>query len=210
MLDEYLEYLNEAYLISDKTISIDLDKFISGESNKLLIAGLSGSGKSTLCRYLAKKYKAECYETDRCVSDNPSAPYKRKDIDDRFWNKNPQMNVLKSVFKKVYFGCVEPLMKNNKRQVIEGGLVWENYLFIPQIRKDLDKHPIIIIGKSALKSSFGILDRAGKKHGTLKTVKKLPLIYGRNFKLLSKLLDMFRSERVKAGGNIQEFKIPKL
>ena len=28
MLDEYLEYLNEAYLISDKTISIDLDKFI--------------------------------------------------------------------------------------------------------------------------------------------------------------------------------------
>jgi ABC-type proline/glycine betaine transport system ATPase subunit len=51
------QQIQERYLLSDHTISIDLDKFESGESRKLVIAGLSGAGKSTLGRYLAEKYK---------------------------------------------------------------------------------------------------------------------------------------------------------
>ncbi len=58
--------LFEAYMFSDKTISIDLHKFESGETNKLIIIGLSGSGKSTLGRKLAKKYNIPFHELDLC------------------------------------------------------------------------------------------------------------------------------------------------
>lgn len=47
----------EGYLISKKDIEINLDKWISGESNVLLITGLSRSGKSTLTREMTEKYK---------------------------------------------------------------------------------------------------------------------------------------------------------
>ncbi len=45
MINTYLQYIQEGYLFSDKTISIDLNKFESGESNKLIVMGLSGSVK---------------------------------------------------------------------------------------------------------------------------------------------------------------------
>jgi hypothetical protein len=45
LVKEYLNYIQERKIISDQTISIDLDKFISGENKKLLIAGLSGVEK---------------------------------------------------------------------------------------------------------------------------------------------------------------------
>ena len=35
MINSYLQYIQEGYLFSDKTISVNLDKFESGENKKL-------------------------------------------------------------------------------------------------------------------------------------------------------------------------------
>jgi len=64
MIDEYLNYIHEGYLLSDTTISIDLEKFERGKIKKLLIVGPSGSGKSTLGEFLSKKYKSSYIDTD--------------------------------------------------------------------------------------------------------------------------------------------------
>ncbi len=203
MIDQYLEYIQERKLISDSTISIDLDKFISGESNKLVIAGLSGSGKSTLCKILAKKFKAECFETDRCGR-------KITHKDKHFGAQNPPIKMLKEVFYEGWIKCIKPELKTNKRQVVEGGMVWQSYIFFPEVRKAIQDYPVIILGHSALKATWGVMQRLTSKHNLGYSIKKIPLVYERNFILLSKLLDTFRDERIKHGGNIEQFKIPKL
>jgi adenylate kinase family enzyme len=203
LIQQYLDYLQEGYVFSNKTVSIDLDKFISGEKKKLIIAGLSGSGKSTLCGYLAKKYKAECFETDRCGS-------KIVHKDKHFGAQNPPIKMLKEVFYEGWVKCIKPQLKTNKRQVVEGGMVWQGYLFFPEVRKEIRDYPIIILGHSALKSSFGVMQRLTKKHNLSYSIKKIPIVYARNFSLLSKMLDTFRDKRISTGGDIQKFKLPKL
>jgi shikimate kinase len=204
LVNEYLNYIQERIFISDQTISIDLDKFISGENKKLLIAGLSGGGKTTLSRYLSKKYNAEHFETDNCI-------HKMKHPMRNFGKINPPIQILKEVFREGYDVCVRPGMKNGKRQVVEGGLVWQNYVFMPEIRKELNKHSVIIFGSSALKASYNIIKRLKDRDKTpIDIIKKFPKIYERNFKLLSSIMDTFREERIKAGGNIEKFEIPKL
>jgi len=56
VLDSYLDYIQEGYIISDKTVSVNLDEFENGTKNKLLIVGVLGSGKTSLAEYIAKKY----------------------------------------------------------------------------------------------------------------------------------------------------------
>ena len=203
LIQQYLDYLQEGYVFSNKTVSIDLDKFISGEKKKLIIAGLSGSGKSTLCGYLAKKYKAECFETDRCGN---KIVHKGK----RFGGVNPPIKKLKELFYEGWIECIKPQLKTNKKQVVEGGMVWQGYLFFPEIRKAIQDYPIIILGHSALKSSFGVMQRLTAKHDLTYSIKKIPLVYERNFSLLSKMLDAFRDKRISTGGKVEEFKVPKL
>ena len=64
MIDPITMYLLEGYLISDKTISVNLSEFESGISKKLLIIGVPGSGKTSLGRYLAKKYNVQQFVSD--------------------------------------------------------------------------------------------------------------------------------------------------
>lgn len=65
MIDPITRYrLSEGYLLSDKTISVNLKDFVSGKSNKLLIIGVPGSGKTSLGEYLIKKYKAKEFASD--------------------------------------------------------------------------------------------------------------------------------------------------
>jgi len=54
----------EGFVINEKDLYVNFDKFESGKSNVLLITGLSGSGKSTLAESLAKKYKCDNFELD--------------------------------------------------------------------------------------------------------------------------------------------------
>lgn len=64
MLENYLVYLNEGYLFSNKTISVNLDQFKTGKKNKLLIIGVLGSGKTSLGQYLKKKYNVKHFFSD--------------------------------------------------------------------------------------------------------------------------------------------------
>ena len=64
MIDQYLLTLHEGYLLNNKTISVNLQDFISGKNKKLFIVGVMGSGKSTLGVKLAKKLKVKLYNID--------------------------------------------------------------------------------------------------------------------------------------------------
>ena len=63
-LEKYPFSLQEGYLLSDKTISVNLDQFVSGKKKKLLIIGVPGSGKTSLGQHLVKKYRVEEFVTD--------------------------------------------------------------------------------------------------------------------------------------------------
>jgi hypothetical protein len=201
MIDTYLDYIQEGKLFSDKTISIDLDKFISGESNKLLIAGLSGGGKTTLCRYFSKQNRAECFETDKCGDFLDALRAKS--------SYSPTSLPPKEVFHVGYYKCTKPQLMTNKRQIVEGGIVWESYVFFPESRRFLNKFPVIIFGTSSLKSSIQLLKRR-KSIGKRNNLEHLYKIYIRNFVQLHKLLKTFRNLRLEVGGEVKEFNIPKL
>lgn len=202
-LDQYLEFIQEDYFISDKTISINLDDFISGKKNKLIIAGLSGGGKSTLCRYLAQKYNAQCFETDDCARVMKDDPKVEKIF------AYPSRLPPKDIFLYVYKKCVKPKIDNNKRQVIEGGLAWQNYLFSDIVKKDLKDYPTIIIGTSAVKATMNILSRR-KNIGKEINLEKIVKATKRNFYQIMGMLKDYRKMKLKEGGDIKEFEIPKL
>ena len=91
----------EALVISDKPISIDLHKFESGEVDKLLLLGLSGSGKSTIAKQIASNYNA-----------------KVKDLDDCYWAVQHIDDKQKRKQEKIK--CIQEILKNGKRSVVEG------------------------------------------------------------------------------------------
>lgn len=64
MIDEYLDALQEGYIFSDKTVSVNLKDFESGKKKKLIIVGLPGSGKTSIGEYLVKKYKIKEFVSD--------------------------------------------------------------------------------------------------------------------------------------------------
>ncbi len=64
LLEYYLTYLQEGYIISDKTVSVNLADFKNGSENKLIIVGVPGSGKTSLGQHLAKKYKVDDFISD--------------------------------------------------------------------------------------------------------------------------------------------------
>jgi gluconate kinase len=63
-LQSFLNQINESYIFSDETISVDLHKFENGEVNKLLISGLSGSGKTSTAIILKERYNVDMFDTD--------------------------------------------------------------------------------------------------------------------------------------------------
>ncbi len=182
LINNYLNIIQEAYLFSDDTISIDLDKFESGESNKLLIIGFSGSGKSTLGKYLSKKYNCKYEELDECYKEPVSE-------------------------KNIQTDCILSILKNNKKSVVEG-------IGIIEVIDDLKNNksiniydfPVIILGKSSIKSAYYsvIRDISPFNMDNFKQVHEL------NFKLLPKLINQFKKERINKDSNVQKFIIPKI
>ncbi len=210
MINEYLEYLREGYLFNDKTISIDLDKFISGESNKLIIAGLSGGGKTTLGNYLSKKYKCNFNEIDECNKKNMTREEYYNFIMVKTSAEDPE------IFKRFWVKCFKPALLSNKREVIEGNL-FQIYNLIPSTKPLINQYPVIILGKSALKAVWDRTQRTLRKQYAKEKYSNPKDRYEKykrgvilNFKYLQKYLDQFRKERIKAGGDIQQFEIPKL
>jgi adenylate kinase family enzyme len=188
MIQKYLNHIQEGYFFSDKTISIDLNKFENGKSNILLVLGLIGSGKTTLGKYLAKKYKARLLQIDDCISWSlKEHPPNKEQLND-------------------YFNCIEKMIHSNKRVVIEGVGLLNLYKF----RKEIIKKPVIIIGKSAIRSSFQAMIR-NRKDKEPKFWKLFLIQTIINLNEFQKRINYIRKERVKIPGSVvKEYKIPKI
>jgi len=175
------QLINEGYIFSDKTISIDLDKFESGSMNKLFIVGLSGSGKTTLGIHLGKVYNAEYFDTD----DIPGESDEKR------------LKILKEIINR------------KDRTIIGGALIIKSHSRNYISSEILMNTPVIFLGKSSLKSTLDALIRNVKdsRDGVNKGIfRKLKV----NIKKLQPMLDRFKEARIKIGGNVQELKVPRL
>ncbi len=154
-LKDQSEIINEGYFISEDTISIDLHKFESGESNILFIVGESGAGKSTLGNYFVDKYNCDHYDTDDC-------PYLKKEAR-KHWNEVEKswLTFPKKHWSIGFKKCVSPKLKQKKKLVIAGGMTYQAYYATPSVRKEINKVPIIILGKSAFKAA---IDRTRREY----------------------------------------------
>ena len=181
MIDKYLSLIQEGYIFSDKTLSFDLDKFESGESNKLLIIGSIGAGKTTTSKYLAKKNNAMIIHTDDCIS----------------WSldQEPDKNQIRE-----YTNCLKKrIIDNNKNKCIIEGL--GIFSMLSYHRKLFIRYPMIIIGTSALLSSYRAFTRNNKNNEE----RLLKLLYNQtkmNFSMLQKKLSDLKEERSKVPGTI--------
>lgn len=210
MIPDYLRFLQEGYLFSGRTISIDLDKFESGESKKLIVVGLSGGGKSSLGIHLSKKHNCFHNELDLCSKQNMSHEEYYNFIMDPLSPSNAK------IFKQLYNKCFKPALLSNKKEILDGP-IFQTYALNPDTRSLINKYPVIILGKSALRSVWDRTQRTLRKQYAQEkynTKKDIYLKYKRglilNFKYLQKYINQFKDIRIKAGGNVQEFNVPKL
>ena len=174
--------LFENYILSDKTISVDINKFESGEANKLLIVGFSGSGKTTLGQKLAKQYQTKYIDLDDCWK-NTNVEYIPKDRED-----------------EIYHQCVnKKINQNNSRSVIEGIGIIEFYKINQKNKNYILNLPIVFLGKSALLSSIDASKR--DQLGLLSFLELLPNRLSVNLNMLSKPLNQLRKDRISVVGS---------
>jgi adenylate kinase family enzyme len=148
MIDIITQYiLNEGYVLSDKTISINLSKFQSGIKKKLLVLGVSGSGKTTLGEKLSEQFKVKWISID-------SLYWRIKQRDFKNVNETKEQLV-----KKVHEEVISYL-KSNERMVIEGIDILELYHNEPKYRNLILKQPVILLGISSLRAGI----RAAKRN----------------------------------------------
>jgi len=189
MIDEYLDYIQEGYISTDKTIAVDLDKFESGESNILLIDGISGAGKTTLGKKLAKKYRCKYFESDfPCLSNQ---------------DKKDPIECFEENYRKI--------KRSGRRYIIEGVLVhyscldgWNKKLrpFFNEIKHD----PIIIVGASVLKAMYRHYRQASDIN--FRKFIKMFLKYGWYYKEEMGPYQFFIKKRTSVkGSNIKNYKL---
>ena len=184
-----IDIVRESYIFSDKTISLDLDKFESGESNLLLVAGLSASGKTTLAEKLAKKYKCEFKESDNpCLSEEDN-------------KEGDPIKCYENIFHK--------LLKSKKRYIMEGVLVFWSCLDkdnnISPFFNECKNIPIIIMGESVMKSAYQGWKRDSGKISYIPAALKWYVKYGISD---MKSFNIFKKARMNVSGTkIEEFKL---
>ena len=164
-------YLNESYVINEKDIYYNKEKFDKGEINLCFITGHSGSGKSTMGRNMASK-KVDWYDLDDVMSNWNFTDKNLKEYGDLIYT------FFKTVGSKYRYQSYEewkeklkgkddsyyeiPLINdfinysiryakshNNMKYVIEG--VWLFHYSRPEILKD---YAVYIKGTSMLVSKF--------------------------------------------------------
>ena len=191
MIDEYLDYIHEGYIISNKTIMIDFDKFIKG--GRLFIIGFSGSGKTGIAKAIEKKFRVKVCNLDSAWDrfGEPNVPTKAGDE----WN-DLQDDANKHMFE---------MIKDKRGCRVTEGIQLIFPPLISHIKPMLMKEACIIMGKSALKS---VVD------ATLRNKRKwdkpyIPSIRGAlkvNTKLY-KRIENFRKERRRVSKTIKRFEI---
>jgi hypothetical protein len=192
ILENINQLIQESQIFSDKTISIDLDKFESGRVNKLFIVGLSGAGKTTLGIHLGKVYDCEFYDTDNIHWQLKGIP------------KGEEFHKLWEEKTKERFNL--PI-----RQVIGGVGIDAAFRTFKKgpMRDIVMKTPIIFIGKSVLMSSIDASIRDMPWNPEKSRIKKFIHRLPKNIKH-NKPLEDFKKARIKAGGKVKEFKVPEL
>jgi shikimate kinase len=207
MIDEYLQHIQEGYIFSDKTISIDLDKFESGESNKLIIIGLSGGGKTTLGRYLADKYNCKFIEADSCFGSALTKDQKRDMIHSPTFDNETRKKYLKILYNK----CFKQMLQSPERMVIEGPLQ-QAYSTIPESRKLMNKFSSIVLGTSALKAVHQRIVRsnARKKRTLKKNINTIIAATKLNFGWLQRDINTYKKYRITSNSDVKIFDVPKL
>ena len=200
-----IKYLNESLFISDKTISIDLDKFESGEVNKLIIIGFSGSGKTTLGRHLANKYKCEFVEADSCFKSALTEEQRQNMIHSPTFDNETRKKYLKSMYNK----CFKQMLQSHKKMVIEGPL-HQAYATIPESRKLINKFSSIVLGTSALKAVHRRLVRSNtrKKRTIKKNINTFIAASRLNFGSVHGDINIYKKYRITSSSNVQPFDVP--
>jgi len=196
IINNYLNYIQEGYIFSDKTISIDLHKFESGESRKLFIIGVAGSGKTSTGKILAKKYNTEVCSLDSCwdkflVNNRP----------------NPKKSQNVSQMNKFVYKCFNDIIKDNKCKIVEGVNIMNVCEKESNINSFVMKQPCIIMGRSAL---FGSLKGAIRNHkrGEENFIMGLIHLGYENLTNFEKSLNEFKKERMsKPNAIVKELKI---
>jgi len=166
-MDPITKYiLNEGYLLSDKTIAVNLQDFESGKKNKLLLVGVMGSGKTTWAEFLSKN---KAYMVDgRYPARLPRVKW--ISLDSLWWrigqkhfkqytNKNMPKKA-KAKMEELFSNEVYRFLNNNERMIIEGISLVVDVFDIPKIKKSILKQPMIIMGMSALRAGL----RGGKRN----------------------------------------------
>ena len=197
--------LFEGYVLKDKNISIDLDKFESGECNKLIIIGLSGGGKTTLGKYLAEKYKCKFIEADSCFKTALTKEEKKAMIHSASFD-NKTRNIY---LGKMYHNCFKQMLNSSHRTVIEGP-IHQAYSAIPESRKQIDQFSSIVLGTSALKAIYQRLMRAHNRERRTPS-KYLQIIIAAsklNFGAVQGDINLYKKLRITSTSNVQPFEVP--
>ena len=183
MLNTQLDYIQDGYIFSDKTLSINLDKFENKQIKKLLIFGPCGSGKSTIGRILSKKYNVPLLETDTMYWKM------RQNAAKSGLPRKERKEMIKDVEAKLI-----KMLSNNKRMIIEGVDWIKIYKKNINLKPLLLKQGMIILGLSALKGAI----RAGKRNATYEPDNNRwseTLGMGKiNFNILEKTLKQIRND----------------
>jgi hypothetical protein len=140
ILEQINNLIQEAYIFSDDTISVDLDKFESGEVNVLFITGLSGAGKTTLGKNLSKKYNCPFIDTD--------------DINSEISKQYPDDKYPSSVRLPIFRDKFIDLLNSNKKLIIGGIGISRIIEKFPEYTDLILKQSFIFLGKSALKGAW--------------------------------------------------------
>ncbi len=157
MIDFYLQYIQEGYILSQSPISVGLEEFENKENDKLLIIGLCGSGKTTLAEFLSthkpfpvdNKYPLK-YPKDNWISCDT--------LFYRIWQKKFKgIKLTKELKKQLTIETqkeVIKILKSPKRTILEGVELIEIYRDFPQYRKLILNQSIILLNTSTIMSSI--------------------------------------------------------
>jgi hypothetical protein len=179
-MSDIVKLIQESIVFNDRTISVDFDKFLSGEIKKLLIFGFSAiRGKITrqnsIGNSIEKLYNLTCYYNDDCY--------------------------IKHREEHKFVKCIKEMILNKNKHIVEG----MNMLGAYSLEKHIKNKPCIILGRSALVESY----KSAKKLDlpfvkTFKHLSTLTIEYNNDYTKFKK----FRTSQPNA--NVQDFKLSNL
>jgi len=193
MIDQYLKHLQEGYLLSDKTISVNLDQFLSGQKNKLLIIGVMGSGKTTIGEKLAKQLKVKWYSLD-------SFWWRIKQK--HFPNANRYNEMTEEDMRKMdklFNDNVVRILNLKERCIVEGINLMDD-----PFRKIALKQAMIILGVSSVRAAM----RGAKRNRAREDEGWMTYYWMQksNWKVESKLKEFKKDLSKMTGADIKEYK----